>query len=208
MHEKEVERSLLGRDAHGIVLAMNGSKHWYCMFIPREGRSCQVSNVFSPPPNGAKDDECRYGNGVCGGGTGAFGEATRSDLHSSSASGLANSVIPAPLSASGYGNALTQWVDRVFEGQMPRLYVRQWPGLYLRTSDDEEEEWVEREIFIFFFLVQRDAIYVQLFRSWPLLRSAAQPFAQRCDHCCISRSLPRSGVAREAVRWRIFVSLS
>jgi len=140
MHEKEVERSLLGRDAHGIVLAMNGSKHWYCMFIPREGRSCQVSNVFSPPPNGAKDDECRYGNGVCGGGTGAFGEATRSDLHSSSASGLANSVIPAPLSASGYGNALTQWVDRVFEGQMPRLYVRQWPGLYLRTSDDEEEE--------------------------------------------------------------------
>lgn len=70
---------------HGIVLALNGFKHWYCIFVPRDVTW-----------------------------------------------GLGN---------TSYSEALSCWMDRVCEGQMPRLYVRQWPGLYLhRLSESTEPE--------------------------------------------------------------------
>lgn len=71
-------------EANGVVLALNGRKHWYCIFIPR----------------GVK-----------------FG-----------------------VEDGGYFEALSRWMDRVREGQMPRLYVRQWPGLYSRDSSMQEDE--------------------------------------------------------------------
>ena len=43
------------------------------------------------------------------------------------------------LSGDDYRQALICWLDRVCEGQMPRLYVRQWPGLYAKVESSDDE---------------------------------------------------------------------
>lgn len=71
-------------EANGVVLALNGRKHWYCIFVPRG--------------------------------------------------------VKLGLEDSGYSEALNCWMDRVREGQMPRLYLRQWPGLYTHDCSMQDEE--------------------------------------------------------------------
>ena len=46
-----------------------------------------------------------------------------------------STVYAASDTASEYAISLDLWLGRVRDGQLPRLYVRQWPGLYDRASD-------------------------------------------------------------------------
>nr|XP_039266564.1 dnaJ homolog subfamily C member 16-like [Styela clava] len=82
--------------ACGTVLALNGARHWYCIFVPR----------------GVKW----------------------------SSREAAQNLAEHSTEQESYNEALSCWMDRVREGQMPRLYVRQWPGLYVHSEENEEEE--------------------------------------------------------------------
>nr|CAB3238848.1 dnaJ homolog subfamily C member 16-like [Phallusia mammillata] len=113
--QSDLESTLALNCMHGTVLAINGSKHWYCIFVPRKGRSLPVIQRKDSPKKVPHnfDDETSEGN-----------DSTKPEVE----------VLAAPYTCNDYGNALMQWMDRVCEGQMPRLYVRQWPGLYLRDD--------------------------------------------------------------------------
>ena len=104
---------------HGTVLALNGSKHWYCMFVPRSRR-----RQANQATNGPVDN-------LFGGGD------YNSEEEYSAKADSSNSSFD---DASEYSANLSLWFDRVQDGQWPRFYVRQWPGLYVRTPDHSDSE--------------------------------------------------------------------
>ncbi|XP_076818892.1 dnaJ homolog subfamily C member 16-like [Clavelina lepadiformis] len=130
--------------ARGTALALNGSKHWYCIFVPREGRSLNHGNVIHDVPYTSSN------NDVCSGDKPQSSKdsaprninQTQAESGNSNPSGGVESLEKAGPAESGssYLDSLTHWMDRVCEGQLPRLYVRQWPGLYTRSPDVSDNE--------------------------------------------------------------------
>ncbi|XP_078485746.1 dnaJ homolog subfamily C member 16-like [Ciona intestinalis] len=135
---------------HGVVLALNGSKHWFCLFVPRSARSrknwsltsCNSSDDVTNHDvmNGDvrnhdvtdKDVTCEEIN---------LSDSEISSLGvNSEPSGGDGAVFLSLGGDSAYAKALLNWRDRVLEGQMPRLYVRQWPSLYDRYDDIEDDD--------------------------------------------------------------------
>lgn len=78
---------------------INGSKHWYCLFVPR-GVKWDMDEGDQGTPLSPQPDESHI---------------------------------------QSYEEALSNWMDKLIGGQMPRLYVRQWPGLYLHPFESQED---------------------------------------------------------------------
>ena len=122
---------LTSSSAHGRVLALNGSKHWYCLFVPRSRRQ-RASGSPAHAANSSVDDLFSSGD---------YNSATEEETYKESASSTNNTQSPfVSDSSSEYSANLSLWIDRVQDGQFPRLYVRQWPGLYARTPDVSDSE--------------------------------------------------------------------
>lgn len=115
---------------HGTVLACNGSKHWYCIFVPRVGRRHFDSRTLD-----STSDVLGYGDGQ----NSPIPPLESGDSKSSTLEAEAPKFDDLML-ISEYYTTLVNWMDRVCEGQLPRLYVRQWPGLYTRSSDTSDDE--------------------------------------------------------------------
>jgi len=115
------EAELTAASAHGTVLAINGSKHWYCIFVPRSGRQ----HARSQGANTSVDDLYSSGDN---------NSTSAEEADSLNFSSFFDN------NPSEYLSNLSMWFDRVQDGQFPRLYVRQWPGLYVRTPDNFDTE--------------------------------------------------------------------
>ena len=116
-------------NAHGKVLAINGSKHWYCIYVPRTNRR-------GTTPVHKESTMTSSGHDVSGDVPNSESETSKKLFDNSIGdTSLSNDNV------NEYSVGLEHWLDRVCDGQLPRLYVRQWPGLYTRSSNSSDDEY-------------------------------------------------------------------